>query len=221
MRLLVKILLAFVAAVILAVSFTTGWFFLYSGDLPDIAGLRRYAPQQVSRVSDPCLGSDVVAIPYDAIGYNLRAALNAAEGFDRPGEVNVRMQIARGMFCEPSRLLDRQLKEWRTAVQLRWRFSRDELLTIYANRVGFGDNCTGVQAAVEHYFHKEPNQLNVAEAALLAGLIRGPSRLSPYKHPDRALQRRNEVIDAMVKDHAISLEQGEAAKASALGVVER
>jgi membrane peptidoglycan carboxypeptidase len=211
-------LLACVIVVILLGCCLGAWFFLYTGDLPDLAGLRRYAPQQMSSVSDPCLGRNVVAIPYDEIGYNLRAALNAAEGSDRPGQVNVRMQISRMMFCEPSRMLERHFKEWRTAVQLRWRFSRDELLTIYANRVGFGEDCTGIRVAAGRYFHKPPDQLGISEAALLAGLIQRPSYLSPYQHPERALQRRNQVIDAMVQNHAISPEQAETAKATSLGV---
>ena len=115
-------------------------------------------------------------------------------------------------------MLERNLKEWRIAEQLRLRFSRDELLTIYANRVWFGDNQVGVEAASQYYFGKEPNQLDIADAALLAGLIRGPSRYSPYKHPDRALARRNEVIDAMLGDHVITDDQGKAAKATSLGV---
>lgn len=115
-------------------------------------------------------------------------------------------------------MLERHFKEWRKAVQLRWHFSRDELLTIYANRVGFGEDCTGIHAAAERYFHKLPDQLGISEAALLAGLIQRPSYLSPSKHPDRALQRRNQVIDAMVQNHAISSEQGKAAKATSLGV---
>jgi membrane carboxypeptidase/penicillin-binding protein len=195
------------------------WFFYYSGDLPDIKAMGRYAPSQVSRVSDPCFGNDVVAIPYDAIGYNLRAALNASEGDDRPDYATRSVQIARSMFCAPSKALNRELKEVRVAAHLKRRFSHNELLTIYANRVWLGENCNGVQAAAEHYFGKESNQLDIAEAALLAGLIQGPSRLSPYKHPDRALQRRNEVIEAMARDHAISLEQAAAAKATSLAVI--
>ena len=122
------------------------------------------------------------------------------------------------MLCAPSRNLDRELKEVRVAAQLKRRFSRDEMLVIYTNRVSFGEGRTGGQAAAEHYFHKEPNQLDIAEA-LLAGLIQRPSYLSPYKHPDRALLRRNQVIDAMVENHGVNVEQGEAAKANGVGVV--
>lgn len=221
MRWLIRVLLICFAAVLLAGAAVGFWFFLYSADLPDFKALARYAPAQETRISDPCLPGESIAIPNDAIGYNLRAALNAAEGNERSGQAGMRMQISRSMFCEPSRILEREVNEGRVAEQLRWRFSQNRLLTIYANRVGFGEGCTGVEAAAQHYFHKEPNQLDIAEAALLAGLIQRPSYLSPDKHPDRALNRRNKVIDAMVAGSAISSEQGTAAKAEALSVTTR
>jgi len=105
------------------------------------------------------------------------------------------------------------------AAQLERRFSRQELLTIFANRAWFGHGQVGVQAASQYFFQKDPNQLQIGEAAMLAGLIRAPARLSPLAHPDRALERRNEVLDAMVARHAISAEEGAIAKASSLGVV--
>lgn len=125
------------------------------------------------------------------------------------------------MFCAPLRTLNRQLQEWRVAAQLQRRFSKSELLTIYANRTYFGENLIGVEAASKHYFHKEPDQLGIAEAALLAGLVKAPSRFSPLQHPERALERRNQVIDGMVQSHAVSIEQGEAAKATSLAVTTR
>jgi membrane peptidoglycan carboxypeptidase len=122
------------------------------------------------------------------------------------------------MFCKPSRTLNRQLDEFRAAVQLERRFSRRERFTILANRLTFGEDIVGVEAASQHFFHKEPSQLNVGEAAILAGVVRAPSYLSPIKHPDRALQRRNEVIDAMLKTHAISESEASIAKASAIAI---
>ncbi len=189
-----------------------GLVLLYSGDLPEIGGLRRYAPNQVTRVSDPCLGESA-AVPYDAIGENLRAALTSAEANERSGQVILRMQISRTLFCAPSKSFARELKEWRVAEQLRWRFSRNDLLTIYSNRAAFGQNLIGVKSASQYFFKKEPTQLDVAEAALLAGLLKAPFYYSPYRHPDRAIERRNKVIDTMVEDHAISAEEGAAAKA--------
>ena len=218
MRWVVRILLGCVAAIMLLCGFAGFYFLVYSADLPDLYVLERYAPARSARVSDPCLPGESIALPYSSIGYNFRSAMTAAEGYQQRGEVMLRDQISRTMLCAPSKNLVRQLKGARIAAQLRWHFSRDELLTIYANRAQFGEDCIGIQAAAEHYFHKQPDQLDIAEAALLAGLIQRPSYLSPYTHADRALQHRNQVIDAMVKDHAISVEQGEAAKATSLSV---
>jgi membrane peptidoglycan carboxypeptidase len=123
------------------------------------------------------------------------------------------------MFCEPAKTLNRQLDEFRVAVRLERRFSRRELFAIFANRLEFGEDIVGVEPASQHFFRKEPNQLLIGEAALLAGLVRAPSYLSPIKHPDRALQRRNEVIDAMVDAHAISEAEASTAKASPLSII--
>jgi membrane peptidoglycan carboxypeptidase len=170
------------------------------------------------------------------MGDNVRAALRVAEvkddgpgvlaetyrGFsdqNRPNRVTLSLHISRTMFCEPARSLNRQLNELRAAVQLERHFSRRELFTILANRLIFGEDLVGIEVASQHFFHREPNQLLVGEAALLAGLVKAPSFLSPTKHPDRALQRRNEVIDAMVQTHAISQSDASTAKASPLPVL--
>lgn len=207
-----------VSLTIVTADIVLAWFFFYSGDLPDIKAIARYAPKQASSVSDACLERGVVAIPSDALGYNFRAALNAAEGYDRAGYSLLSFRISRTMFCAPSRTLEREWKEARLAEQLKMHFSHDDLVTIFANRVGFGENINGVKAASEYYFGKGPDELNIADAALLAGLVQAPSRYSPFTHPDRALQRRNAVIDAMVRLHSISDLEGNAAKAAPLAV---
>jgi penicillin-binding protein 1A len=102
--------------------------------------------------------------------------------------------------------------------QLKWRFSYPQLLTIYANRAYFGDNVAGIQAAAQHFFGKDPNELSVAQAALIAGLIEAPSRYSPMRHPDRTLQRRNEVIDRMLKNGAITDAVATLARSEALEI---
>lgn len=213
------------------------WIFFYSGDLPDVKALEQFAPSQATHVSDPCLRDASVAIPYEAIGDHFVAALRAAEGEDdsgvlthefrglndqaKPRSAMLSVQIARSMFCTPSKTLNREVMELRTAVQLERRFSRRELFTIYANRAGFGDGQVGVETASQHFFHEEPDHLQIGEAALLAGLVRAPSLFSPFAHPDRALQRRNEVIDAMVEARAITAEQAETAKKADLGIAAR
>ena len=238
MRLFLRVLAIGLGAIVLVASAGGFWIFFYSRDLPDTKGLAEFAPAQVTHVSDPCLLAASVAIPYESIGNHLQAALRAAEaGEDGPGvltrelrglnyqvkphSATPSLQIARSMVCTPSRTLNRELMELRIAVQLERSYSRRELFTIFANRAWFGDGQVGVEDASQHFFHKEPEQLEVAEAALLAGLIRAPAYFSPFTHPDRALQRRNEVISAMVDAHAITVGDGEAAKATILGVEAR
>lgn len=235
MRILLKTCLAGLGAMalVLIVGFT--WLLFDSRGIPDVQALARFAPTTATQVADLCLRHASVAIPYDSIGANLRWALRAAEASeDDPGvfaetyqgltqngglhRATLSWHISQTMFCEPSKTLNRQLDEFRTAVQLERRFSRRELFTILANRLMFGEDTVGVEAASQHFFHKEPSQLNVGEAALLAGLLRAPSYFSPIKHPDRALQRRNEVIDAMLKTHSISESEASVAKASGLAI---
>ena len=227
MRLMMRVLVLGLGVGALSVVGGAVWIFFYSRDLPDIKTL-----------TDPCLPAASTAVPYESIGDNLRAALRAAEGSEEGPGVLAEMYheitgnvishkgpyswlISRTMFCAPSKNLTRQTGEIRTAVQLERRFSRRELFTIFANRAWFGEGQVGVEAASQHFFQREPNQLQAGEAALLAGLIRAPAYLSPFTHPDRALKRRNEVIDAMVAEHAIDPKEGEIAKARALGVVGR
>jgi len=236
MRLLLKICLIGLGAIALALIAGFAWLFFGSEGLPDAQALAQFSPASLMHVSDPCVKSASVAIPYDSIGANLRAALSAAEASeDDPGvltetfrgfthhegrhRATLSWHISRTMFCAPSKTLSRQLAELRAAVQLERRFSRRQLFTIFANRLEFGEDIVGVEPASQHFFQKEPNHLLIGEAALLAGLVRAPSYLSPIKHPDRALRRRNEVINAMVEAHAISEAEASTAKDGSLSIM--
>jgi penicillin-binding protein 1A len=229
MPLPLKICLIGLGAIALMPIVGFAWLFYDSRGLPDAQSLAQFAPTGVMRVSDPCIKNASVAIPYESIGANLRAALSTAEaGEDDPGilaetyrglthheghhRAALSWHISRTMFCAPSKPLSRQFEELRAAVQLERHFSRRQLFTIFANRLEFGRDIVGVELASQQLFQKEPNQLVIGEAALLAGLVRNPLYLSPIKHPDRALLRRNEVVDAMVAAHAISREEAFIAK---------
>jgi cyclic lactone autoinducer peptide len=211
MRWLLKLFLFCLATIAILLAATASWFFLYSGDLPDVARLAEFAPASNTSVSDPCLETASIAIPSESLGANLRNALGAAE-------VRLPVQISRTMFCGPSKAFKRQLDEMRTAARIERRYSRSELLTIYANRTSFGQGLIGVQNASRYFFRKNADDLSIAEAALLAGLVEGPSYLSPLKHPDRALIRRNEVLDAMLQAGAITAPEAETEKNAPLGV---
>jgi penicillin-binding protein 1A len=234
LRLLPKICLIGLGAVALALITGIAWLFFYSRGLPDAVALAQFAPATVTEVSDPCLKSASVAIPYDSIGNNMRAALSAAEASEddpgvlietyrglrgRPSRATLSWHISRTMFCEPAKTLNRQLDEFRVAVRLERRFSRRELFAIFANRLEFGVEIVGVEPASQHFFHKEPTQLLVGEAALLAGLVNNPNYFSPIKHPDRALRRRNEVIDKMLETRTISESMASTAKSSPLSIM--
>jgi membrane carboxypeptidase/penicillin-binding protein len=130
------------------------YIFYYSRDLPDFDALANFAPTQTTRTSDACL-KDVVAVPYDSIGTNLRNALSAAEFHNRNRHL-LAVVVARSMFCTPSRALQRHVAEFRAAAQLERRFSQRDLFTIYANRAYFGDDIIGVDGAAQHFYHKEP-----------------------------------------------------------------
>ena len=236
MCMLLKTCLIGLGAMALALIVGFAWLFFDARGLPDAQALAQFAPATVAQVPDPCVKTTSVAIPYDSIGVNVRSALSAAEAIeDDPGvltetyrgfthngglhRATLSWHISQTMFCGPSRTLNRQLDEFRAAVQLERRFSRRELFTIFANRLMFAEDIVGIEASSQHFFHKEPNQLLVGEAALLAGLVKAPAYLSPTKHPGRAIQRRDEVIDAMVKTHAINESEASTAKASPLPIM--
>jgi membrane peptidoglycan carboxypeptidase len=113
----------------------------------------------------------------------------------------------------------RKMREARVALQLERQLSKDEILARYLNIVPFGANIYGVGAAAHAYFGTTPDKLTVAQSALLAGMVNSPIALNPLAYPERALDRRNFVIDRMVDSGSLNRQQGADAKAEPLGVV--
>ena len=136
------------------------------------------------------------------------------------GGSTLTMQLARGFFLTPERRFKRKFIEILITFQLEHRFTKQQIFTMYANQVPLGErgsfSINGFGEASQAYFGKDMRQLSLSEAALLAGLIQSPSRLNPFRHPDRALERRTMVLDSMVETGAITKEQAEAAKAEPL-----
>ena len=97
-----------------------------------------------------------------------------------------------------------QLDVFRLSWHIRRRFSEQELFTIYANTAYFGPAATGVENAFRHLFQKGADALSPEEAALLAGLLRAPSIFSPFKNAEKALQRRNKILEAMAAQGKLS-----------------
>jgi penicillin-binding protein 1B len=136
------------------------------------------------------------------------------------GGSTITMQLSRAFFLSPEKTFRRKLIEILIAVELEQKFSKQQIFEFYANRVDLGQRgsftISGLAEGSRSYFNKDLKDINLPEAALLAGLIQAPSYLSPYRHPERALERRNTVIESMVETHAITREQADKAKATPL-----
>jgi penicillin-binding protein 1B len=136
------------------------------------------------------------------------------------GGSTLTMQLARGFFLSPERSLRRKFIEIVITFQLEHRFTKQQIFQMYANEINLGQrgsfSIDGFGEAAQAYFGKDVRQLNLAECALLAGMIQSPNRLNPFRHPDRAIDRRNLVLDAMVETGAITKDVAEKAKAEPL-----
>ncbi|MGH9650590.1 MAG: transglycosylase domain-containing protein, partial [Terriglobales bacterium] len=148
------------------------------------------------------------------------AWVNLREGKPSQGGSTLTMQISRGFFLTPEKTVKRKLTEILIAFQLEQRFSKKQIFELYANQVYMGQRGSfairGFGEAARSYFGKDMKSLTLPEAALLAAVIQRPSYLSPYRHPERAQERRNLVLDGMVETGAISREEADRAKATAM-----
>jgi penicillin-binding protein 1B len=136
------------------------------------------------------------------------------------GGSTITMQLARGFFLTPQKTIKRKLTEMLIAIELEQKFSKQQIFEFYGNWVNLGQRgsfqISGFAEASRAYFNKDLKDITLPEAALLAGIIQGPSYLSPYRHPERATDRRNVVLDSMVETRAITREQADKAKATPL-----
>ncbi len=136
------------------------------------------------------------------------------------GGSTLTQQLARGFFLTPEKSIKRKVTEMLIAEELEQKFSKKQIFEFYANWVDLGQRgsfaISGFAEASKAYFNKDLKDITLPEAALLAGLIQRPSYLSPYRHPDRALERRNLVLESMVETHVITRDQANKAKATPL-----
>jgi penicillin-binding protein 1A len=128
-----------------------------------------------------------------------RAVLaNLRQGTVTQGGSTITQQVAKA-FLSPERSLARKIREAIVARRLEARYAKNDILTLYLNQIYFGNGAYGVQAAARRYFDRDVWELDTAQAALVAGLARAPSRYSPFGSPERALARRNEVLQQMTE----------------------
>src|SRR5437667_2998252 len=133
-------------------------------------------------------------------------------GSAKEGASSITQQLARNSLPLGGRTISRKLLEAMVALRVERDFTKQQILELYVNRIYFGSGCYGVETASQAYFGKSASQLNLPEAALLAGLIRSPNRFSPLKNPEGAAIQRDTVLDRMVELKRISAVEAEQAK---------
>ncbi len=231
MNVLRKVLAVAGGVVLLMVCSVVFWLYFYTGDLPPISDLHQYAPASSIEIR---IDSDSVrhVVTSDVLERQLFPALVAAEGqVELRGPIRASItnlfsdvaphtqmyswQLARELSA-PGDSIRRQTAVLRLADQIQRHFSQREVLTIFLNRVYLGERTYGVEDASRRYFGKHVSDLSLDESALLVGLIRSPNHDSPINRPDRAVARRNWVIDRMIAERTVSPEQAERAKEAPL-----
>ncbi|GAB1513424.1 transglycosylase domain-containing protein [Actinophytocola sp. KF-1] len=162
----------------------------------------------------------------------LRALLNDVRGGPTEGGSTITQQLVKNYLinvvdrddpaaqrADRADTLTRKIREARSAVELDRGTSKDDILTSYLNVVEFTGRVYGAAAAARAYFGVPVAELTVPQAALLAGMVNNPTLFDPYAHPDAAVRRRNQVLDAMVATRSIGRAAAEAAKSAPLGVL--
>ena len=188
-----------------------------------------------------------IEIPYEQIPDNLKKAIIATEdprfyrhfGIDfrgilramkedikklkrlrRPhGGSTITMQLARELFLYRKQTIRRKVQESLLALQIEKKYSKQEILTMYCNTFFLGYGAYGIEAASQLYFGKKASELNLEEAALIAGILRGPSYYSPYTRREITLERRNHVLRRMVEEGYITKDEAEQARKKLLNAL--
>jgi penicillin-binding protein 1A len=155
----------------------------------------------------------------DPIGIARAVSQNYRRGRIVEGGSTITQQLTKVLFLTPDKSLERKLKEAVLALELERRYTKDRILEMYLNQVYFGHGAYGVEAASRTYFGKSVSELNVREAALLAGLPRAPTTYSPFEHGDAAKRRREVVLRRMVDFGALKEAEAKRLARADLGLI--
>jgi penicillin-binding protein 1A len=172
-----------------------------SGTDISIKELPPYLPRAFIAIEDRRFYSPYGA---DPIGLARAMVANVLRRGVSQGGSTITQQLAKNLFLTQERTLWRKMQELVLAVWLERKFSKAEILELYLNRVYFGSGAYGVEAAAQRYFGKPARQVKVAEAAMLAGLVKSPSRLAPSRNPNGAERRAQTVLAAMAEQGFIT-----------------
>jgi penicillin-binding protein 1A len=166
------------------------------GSIVPASEMSPFLPQAVMAIEDRRF--------YDHFGLDVWGTTRALFANFEAGRVvqggsTITQQLAKNLFLTPERTFERKMEEALLALWLEMKYSKDEILTLYLNRVYFGAGTYGVEAASRRYFNKSARDLTLKESAILAGILKAPSRLAPTKDADAAEERAQVVLNAMVE----------------------
>jgi penicillin-binding protein 1A len=164
------------------------------GEAVGLHEMSPYIPQAVMAIEDHRFYSH---FGFDPIGLVRAMAGNLMSGRFSQGGSTLTQQLAKNLFLKPDRTIERKVQEALLALWLEQNHTKDQILEMYLNRVYFGSGSYGVEAASRRYFGKSARDVSLSEAALLAGLLKAPSRLSPARDPKAAEERAQLVLAAM------------------------
>ncbi|MCU7495650.1 MAG: PBP1A family penicillin-binding protein [Ignavibacteria bacterium] len=153
-------------------------------------------------------------VSYKGLG---RAILKTLSGSTQGGST-LTMQLARNLFLSREQTITRKLTEINIARELEKKYTKDQILLLYLNTCYFGHGAYGIWAAAEEFFSKTPDKLSVTESATLAGLLQSPSAYDPAKSPQKALNRRNEVLHNLLEVGKLSQREFERYRSRPLGL---
>src|SRR3984893_3666073 len=137
---------------------------------------------------------------------------NYGSGRRPQGASTITQQVAKNFLLTNEASFERKIKEALLALKIERTYSKEKILELYLNEIYLGFSAYGVAAASLLYFDKSVNELTIAEAAYLAGLAKGPNNYHPFRQRERAIERRNHVIERMVENHFITAQDGEKAR---------
>jgi penicillin-binding protein 1A len=212
--LLSRPLLALLIVVLCAFTAVVGYTFYLSRDLPSLSQLEDYEPKLSSKV----YSSDMQVIHEyyeekrsfvrleDMPGDLINAVIATEDRFSQ-GASTLTQQLARQLYLSLDKRIARKVKELITAIQIERTYTKEEILEMYFNHMNFGGGTYGAQNAAQKYYGKDVHELSLDECATLVGVLQRPEALRPDRQPDRALRRRNIVLNAMHAMNYISADE--------------
>jgi penicillin-binding protein 1A len=190
------------------------------GDMPGtsvpLRELPPYLPQAFIAIEDRRFYQHFGIDPF---GVARAVYANVVQRSFAQGGSTLTQQLAKNLFLTQERTVERKIQEVVLALWLERKYTKPQILEVYLNRMYFGAGAYGVEAAARRYFNKSARQVTLAEAAMLAGLVKSPSRLAPTRNPDGAERRARMVLDAMAAARLVPQETAAAARARPVTVV--